>query len=340
MRMPTPLDICFLVISAILFVMYIFFLITLVVYRRSQPFRSVFFSLTLTLGVVDVLQMFHVYLLLKFPSFGWMTNSFYLKLPQPVVKYGIWALAFNQHLAVFIIAVNRFSAIVIPHGHNSRWSPFATRAANFLICSSGVFFVFPKIVYNSTIRYEIVDNITMSATIVWGNQKLLEKYKYVSFFLNLVVNLACFLMYMSILYVALSRHHRTLRAKVSMNTRKNTPAPDAAIIYHRIVRSQSRTGALLILWEKRELKLAMCGFIIFVCMFIYALGVVNMNVYGTAKAQEAKRSIWLYTSDLFSGINPLLIIAVSKSVRNRFFSVLCCSCESTLTPPSSYYMEK
>uniref|UniRef100_A0A1I7YXU6 Serpentine receptor class gamma n=1 Tax=Steinernema glaseri TaxID=37863 RepID=A0A1I7YXU6_9BILA len=237
MRMPTPLDICFLAISAFLFIMYIFFLITLVVYRWSQPFRSVFFSLTLALGVVDVLQMFHTYLLLKFPSFGWMTNSLYLNLPQSVVKYGscaLWALAFNQHIAVFIIAVNRFSAIVVPHGHNSRWSPFATRVANFLICFSGVFFVLPKIVYNSSIKYEIVDNVTMSATIVWGNQQLLEKYKYVSICLNLIVNMGCFVMYMTILCVAVRRHHGTLRAKVSINRKNTANPPDAMVIYHQI----------------------------------------------------------------------------------------------------------
>uniref|UniRef100_A0A1I7YK97 G_PROTEIN_RECEP_F1_2 domain-containing protein n=1 Tax=Steinernema glaseri TaxID=37863 RepID=A0A1I7YK97_9BILA len=84
----------------------------------------------------------------------------------------------------------------------------------------------------------------------------------------------------------------------------------------------------------------MCGFVIFVCMLIYAVGVFSMNVYGTAKAHEAKRSMWLYTSDLLSGINPVLIIAISRNVRQKFLSVLCCSCESSRTPPSSYYTDK
>lgn len=64
--------------------------------------------------------MAHTYVFLRFPSFGWMTDDLYLKLPPWVVHYGscaMWALAMNQHLTVVAIALNRLSAIVFPHEH-------------------------------------------------------------------------------------------------------------------------------------------------------------------------------------------------------------------------------
>ena len=64
--------------------------------------------------------MAHTYLFLRFPSFGWMTVDFYLKLPPQVIHYAscvMWGLAFNQHVTVVFIALNRLSAVVFPHEH-------------------------------------------------------------------------------------------------------------------------------------------------------------------------------------------------------------------------------
>uniref|UniRef100_A0AC34F7U4 G-protein coupled receptors family 1 profile domain-containing protein n=1 Tax=Panagrolaimus sp. ES5 TaxID=591445 RepID=A0AC34F7U4_9BILA len=91
------------------------------------------------------------------------------------------------------------------------------------------------------------------------------------------------------------------------------------------IRAQTKSTQVVILWEKRELKLAVCGFIIFTFMFIYTVGVCNMSVDDSARQQHSHRSIWMASSDLFSGINPLLLIIVSKSLRSRFLAVLCCN---------------
>lgn len=55
--MPTPIDVCFLTISSILFFMYVIFLVSLVAYHSKAPLRSEFFKLTYILGVFDVLQV-------------------------------------------------------------------------------------------------------------------------------------------------------------------------------------------------------------------------------------------------------------------------------------------
>ncbi|KAE9550486.1 hypothetical protein FO519_006305 [Halicephalobus sp. NKZ332] len=202
--MPSPLDVFFLAISSILFVMYVVFLISLIAYHSNAPLRSGFFKLTFMLGLFD---MTHMYIFLRFPSFGWMTDDFYLKLPPGVAHYAsctMWALAFNQHVTVLFIALNRFSAVVFPYGHK----------------------------------------------------------------------------------------------------------------------------------RKRELRLATCGFIIFFSMFVYTIGVANMGVSESPGKQQDHRNIWMAASDIFSGINPILLIIVSKSLRNRFLAVLCCSCKERHYSPS------
>lgn len=49
------------------------------------------------------------------------------------------------------------------------------------------------------------------------------------------------------------------------------------------IRAQTKSTQVVILWEKRELKLAVCGFIIFFFMFVYTVGVFSMSVDDSAR---------------------------------------------------------
>uniref|UniRef100_A0A914Y5W1 G-protein coupled receptors family 1 profile domain-containing protein n=1 Tax=Panagrolaimus superbus TaxID=310955 RepID=A0A914Y5W1_9BILA len=363
--MPSPIDVCFLTISSILFLMYVIFLISLLAYRSTAPLRSGFFTLTFILGVFDVLQMAHVYIFLRFPSFGWFTDEIYLQLPTWLVHYAscaMWALAVNQHLTVLFIALNRLSAIVFPHEHKRRWRESVIRVITVIICCSGPIYVSPKIFLQSVERYKITDNRSRSATIVWDNQDLLLTFKYSAAITLSIASLICFLSYVSIFYTSIQRHIMSAKRRATLLTKRRSsssatvltaasagrrkssgavsksskgsfdfkPSHVHAVSIRNLakkvsIRAQTKSTQVVILWEKRELKLAVCGFIIFTFMFIYTVGVCNMSVDDSARQQAAHRSIWMASSDLFSGINPLLLIIVSKSLRSRFLAVLCCN---------------
>ena len=98
------------------------------------------------------------------------------------------------------------------------------------------------------------------------------------------------------------------------------------------MKHQNRSLASLM--QKRELRLATCGFIISFSMFVYTIGVANMGVSESASKQQHHRNIWLAASDIFSGINPILLIIVSKSLRSRFLAILCCSCTERQYSPT------
>uniref|UniRef100_A0A914D458 Uncharacterized protein n=1 Tax=Acrobeloides nanus TaxID=290746 RepID=A0A914D458_9BILA len=156
-------EVLFLVIASVLFVNYIIFIVSLLVFYSVSPLNSGFFALTLTLGVVDIFQMLHVYLFLRFPSFGWFTDSIYLQLPPLIVKYGscaMWELACTQYLAVTAIAINRCSAIAFPHGHKQRWRPRVAHSVVFFVLAGGVIFVSPKMVLKTVEKYHVIDNVT------------------------------------------------------------------------------------------------------------------------------------------------------------------------------------
>uniref|UniRef100_A0A7E4UZQ3 G_PROTEIN_RECEP_F1_2 domain-containing protein n=2 Tax=Panagrellus redivivus TaxID=6233 RepID=A0A7E4UZQ3_PANRE len=350
----SPIDVCFLTVSSILFGIYLIFIVSLIAYQNTAPLRSGFFTLTLFLGIFDVLQMVHVYAFLRFPSFGWMTD-YYLRMPPHLVHYGscaMWALAVNQHLAVVFIAINRLSAIVYPHDHKRRWRKPVRRALAAFLCASGPLYVLPKVIHESNEHYVVLDKRTRSSTLVWDDQDLLLRYKYISCITLIVASIVCLFCYGSIFYTSFQRHMTTAKRRMtppSRNTRgsitpgslirkktsrtsyngpsrmKSSTSSIRSIAKQVTVGAQSRSTQIVYLWEKRELKLAVCGFVVFFFMFLYTVGVLNMTVDESARSQHSHRSIWLASSDIFSGINPLLLIAVSKSLRTRFLSILCCS---------------
>uniref|UniRef100_A0A914CZM2 G-protein coupled receptors family 1 profile domain-containing protein n=1 Tax=Acrobeloides nanus TaxID=290746 RepID=A0A914CZM2_9BILA len=283
--------------------------------------------------------MLHVYLFLRFPSFGWFTDSIYLQLPPLIVKYGscaMWELACTQYLAVTAIAINRCSAIAFPHGHKQRWRPRVADSVVFFVLAGGVIFVSPKMVLKTVEKYHVIDNVTRSATIVWDDLNILKYYKYISIVLITVVGMICIACYISIFWTSLQRHYKTSLARknsafsCTTSTIQSFPmlylSPRKASHNFGLVRSASRSAQLAQLLERRELKLAWCGFIMFIFMSIYAIGVAHMDETQSVRAQEEKRSLWLVCTDLFSGINPILLMAVSKSIRSKYFAVLRCTC--------------
>uniref|UniRef100_A0A914VJF9 G-protein coupled receptors family 1 profile domain-containing protein n=1 Tax=Plectus sambesii TaxID=2011161 RepID=A0A914VJF9_9BILA len=323
---------CFLTGSTIALIVYLLFLYTIAVNRNRQPFHSPFFALTFSLGVADVLQLLHTYVFLRFPSFGWLTDAVYLRLSLPVVNYAscaMWGIAFTQHVFVFVLAANRCSAIVFPHNHGQRWSTKVTGASIAISWVTGLIFITPKIFFSKEVYYRIIDNDTREATIVWGAPGILRYYVYLSFGMNGTINVLCFACYAAIFYTACHRQMTSLgrRHKLPLNKRKTTmDGLETTVTLILSSPSQPRSPlALLNIWQKRELKLAFCGFLIFVFMFIYGLGVGYMSIDGSPKTQDARRGVWLATSDIFSGINPFLVLGISKSVRKCFFETITCS---------------
>ena len=134
--------------TSVLFALPFYTLVLIVIHknRKVSPLDSVFYKLVVCLGVVDVLQMLHMYVVVKFPGAGWFMDAYvfatdvdtwvdlslytnvseaklaFMAPPSRLFPtYGRCALTFfggMQYFGVTLSSFNRFTAMCF---WNSSW---------------------------------------------------------------------------------------------------------------------------------------------------------------------------------------------------------------------------
>jgi hypothetical protein len=113
---------------------YILFLLTLVVYRKQEPFNSHFFLLSISLGIADIGTIIHSYLFIRMPGWGcpdWFWTFFINNGPKGsfLAFYAIalqFSLGLAQHLAVLLIGLNRLTMMTLNENTYNRVSQRGT----------------------------------------------------------------------------------------------------------------------------------------------------------------------------------------------------------------------
>ena len=101
--------------------------------RKKDEMKSAFFKISLTLGVVDVLAIVHLYIFVKFPAFAYF-REFYVRVtgvrntfhPEYHPKAGVFSmygqmaieiLGVCQYSIVTLMTFNRFTAVCVLRRH-------------------------------------------------------------------------------------------------------------------------------------------------------------------------------------------------------------------------------
>ncbi len=113
----------FFALSLISIPFYLLFLITIVRFRKIDPFKSSFFCICLSVGICDLISILNSWLLFRFPSFNWLGLDQYAKddtrglILAKIATIISWHCGMHQHIAVATLAFNRLTALVFSGWH-------------------------------------------------------------------------------------------------------------------------------------------------------------------------------------------------------------------------------
>uniref|UniRef100_A0A914WH38 Uncharacterized protein n=1 Tax=Plectus sambesii TaxID=2011161 RepID=A0A914WH38_9BILA len=137
MQGPSPFYACLFAFSAFSLIFYIFVLFIIAKNRKTAPFNSSFFTLALSLGIIDCIVIINSYATVKFAGWGWIPD-FYLSTNNAngstfrelmaangssrlalVSQVLAWGPAAAQYVSVLLTAINRLTAVYTPLRHET-----------------------------------------------------------------------------------------------------------------------------------------------------------------------------------------------------------------------------
>jgi hypothetical protein len=131
----------------------------------------------------------------------------------------------------------------------------------------------------------------------------------VAIFINFLVNLVTFTMYVIVFTIALNQTRKRRTPEVAaMNVKEDGMKTVLAL----------RKMAWQRLRYAREMKLAFSGFALCICMVVYFAFLVNIAVTGNFDMAY----LWYIACDIFGCINPYLVLIMSKEARRYFFHLV------------------
>lgn len=109
---------------------YVIFLIVLIKHRKTtEEFRSSFFKIWMALSVADLYVLLHTHMFTKPAYWGWFREELFLRyqsgfLPS-YAAFGMRTASLAQFNGVLLLALNRYTAIVLPIRHHKVCSFFS-----------------------------------------------------------------------------------------------------------------------------------------------------------------------------------------------------------------------
>ncbi|CAI4231860.1 unnamed protein product [Auanema sp. JU1783] len=289
-------------------VFFIFWLITVPFYffllyflmlaqrKRVNDLATPFFRLCISSGVIDLTNLLNNYLFAVLPKWGWF-RGFYLALGQffpYFYLYIAWSLGICQAMSVSVLATNRLSAMMFPETYHKSWTGKKLLIAYFIQFSIGM--AISLSVFASDVYVEHSESGGLIPKFVEKSRTNLF-FGIGGFFLGFnslyLVIAYCYLFYI------LRRRHNIQIEKKSVNIEK-----------------------VQLIARRRETRLFfMSTCIVSVQLVIILFFVSKLFPYLTLTTEQFYM-FYNALSDIYSGVNPYLLVIFSDALRKYILTSL------------------
>uniref|UniRef100_A0A914VQZ7 G-protein coupled receptors family 1 profile domain-containing protein n=1 Tax=Plectus sambesii TaxID=2011161 RepID=A0A914VQZ7_9BILA len=280
---------------------YVIFFCTLIRYRKAE-LSGAFFTLHISTAVADLLNLIFGKFFFKFPVFcglfplGYDIAMRYSFFFGKLVAFMLWYTMHAQMCGVVAITINRFTALVFPLRHSKIW----TKRFLYLMIIGMWLLPLAFSVLVLTTEIELLAN--------WSSEGELRWYKYQyedawvetiiygasGIWIGVVLNVTLLIMYL-IQFIKFARNRSALeRSNIAAKTKAYT-----------------------------ELKLALCGFAIFLVLSAYGLVLLRMIAENLFKYYcDACIHLYSIIGDIYAWATPYILLTMSSQVRHCFLNTI------------------
>uniref|UniRef100_A0A914WJ42 G-protein coupled receptors family 1 profile domain-containing protein n=1 Tax=Plectus sambesii TaxID=2011161 RepID=A0A914WJ42_9BILA len=220
-----------------------------------------------------------------------------------------------QFNGVLLLALNRYTAIVLPTRHQNIWSK------RVLVCAIFAQWIVPIAIITPYFWVGIVHSPIDNSTAVAVRFAYIHIHRFYYIVGTVYMGVICFsctVLYAHMLYSqSVDTRHRTL--SVASNTGGRTKRGSAQ---HLQPLMQARTLGIerYAARKQLELKLALSGFAVFLVALSYT---IMMAYTSTSQNYHTVFILWTFSSDILSYANVYILFIVSPIVRQRFAQTVC-----------------
>uniref|UniRef100_A0A914XJN1 G-protein coupled receptors family 1 profile domain-containing protein n=1 Tax=Plectus sambesii TaxID=2011161 RepID=A0A914XJN1_9BILA len=287
--------------TAISIPIYVIFVCALIKYRKSE-LSGAFYTLHISIAVADLLSLIFCKLFYKFPVFcgifplGYDVAMRYSYFFGKLIMFMFWYSMHVQICGVVVVTINRFTALVFPLKHNKIWSK---RFLGLMIIGMWLLpLAFSVLVL--TTKMELKASLNSDGELRWYSFDYEdERVETIIFgvsgiWIGIVLNVTLFVMYL-IQFIKFAQNRAALRkSNVAAKTKAYT-----------------------------ELKLALCGFVVFLVLSV--LGLIFLRMIAENLFNDYCRvCIPLYSvfGDINAWITPYVLLVISSQTRHCFLNTI------------------